>query len=120
MSAPKHTPGPWSVFDDDCEDYGDDGLARMIVSGEGDPNKNEDGLSIAFVIGGMPRDMEDANARLLAAAPDLLEALRPLAECEVIETDAGLLDSDSARYFITMGEIRAARAAIAKATGTDQ
>ncbi len=41
---------------------------------------------------------------------EVREGLRPLADCEIIETDPPLLDSDIGRYPFTMGEIRAARA----------
>jgi len=40
----------------------------------------------------------------------LEEALRPLAECEIIEPDVPIPDDHGARYFITYGEIRRARA----------
>jgi hypothetical protein len=49
---------------------------------------------------------------LLSVNAALVEALKPLAECEIIDCDVPLLDSDSSRYFMTMGEIRAARAAL--------
>lgn len=66
MSAPKHTPGPWTnspprvSLDGDCFVYGPEGLA------------------IARVYGVCPRDTDarEANARLIAAAPELYEALK--------------------------------------------
>jgi hypothetical protein len=39
-------------------------------------------------------------------------ALKPLADCEIIEPDVPLPDGNIARYPFTMGEIRAARAAL--------
>lgn len=71
---------------------------------------------------GLPRHIGVGNAfegfdDFCALRDELLAALRPLAECEIIDLDVPLLDSDSARYFMSMGEIRAARAAIAKALG---
>lgn len=52
-----HTPGPWHVYRDEIND--------------------EDGLTVAHAVRFVPpyRAQSDANARLLAAAPDLLEAL---------------------------------------------
>lgn len=67
MTETKHTPGPWSF---EMQEFG-----AVIVS---------DGSSIATafaskVISGAELPME-ANARLIAAAPDLLEALKELVE----------------------------------------
>jgi len=52
----------------------------------------------------------DANARLIAAAPDLLAALKGIV--------AGVNDAHDSRPLIRAAEVRAARAAIAKAEGT--
>ena len=54
MSAAKHTPGPWTVESNDT---------RYIVGG---------GYWIAQMHGGN----SEANARLIAAAPDMAKALR--------------------------------------------
>ena len=51
---------------------------------------------------------------LTAEIRGLREALGPLAECEWPEGCEGNPDSDSARYFIRWGEIKAARAALAQ------
>ena len=65
---PKHTPGPWTYDKYECA-YG-----RDIYAGDvwvGDAKGPHDGVSIRF-----PTSEEcEANARLIAAAPDLLEAL---------------------------------------------
>ena len=67
MSA-KHTPGPWTVYDPEMPDteatYGIDGPQGQPVVYFG-LTKN-DGINLL------------ENARLIAAAPDLLEALRSL------------------------------------------
>lgn len=88
MSAHKHTPGPWCV-----EGVGIRALVRAGTSGV-----------IVAVRHRLSAQENEANARLIAAAPELLEALENiLSNC---------LDSD--------GLSRAyenARAAIAKATG---
>lgn len=59
--ADKHTPGPWSY----------DSIVIMVA----------DGSSIGEMspgVPGMSRDEAEANARLAAAAPDMLAALREL------------------------------------------
>jgi hypothetical protein len=72
MSESKHTPGPWS-FEDDRNDSrfhaADDGCHVII---------GESGLTEALVFGDENEDVLVANARLIAAAPTMLEA------CEVI------------------------------------
>ena len=87
MSATKHTPGPWEVT----------GSGDIVTS---------NGIVIAWtnVLGGME---EEANARLIAAAPDLFDALLTLT---TVVRERVTLDA-------TSPEIRAAESAIAKATG---
>lgn len=58
MADLKHTPGPWKVDEDDD-----------VVSATG--------LWVAFAYGDSEEEAKH-NARLIAAAPDLLEALRAL------------------------------------------
>ena len=92
----KHTPGPWVVAGPNLIDQADAGIWG---SGEFD-----------FVICDMQRDgYEDAeqgaNARLIAAAPDLLEALEYCLDCL---GDEFALPADCQNN---------ARAAIAKARG---
>jgi hypothetical protein len=55
-----HTPGPWSVF--------------KAATENGEFSINATGPYIAETIGGIAE--EEANANLIAAAPDLLEALQ--------------------------------------------
>ena len=102
-----HTPGPWFAYqntidawgvetrrDRDDESWTSTGLGAAIVHGIGDDTERR------------TRGNEEANARLIAAAPELLEALEKLHE----------------RYVMAIGnegpEALAARAAIAKARGT--
>ena len=88
----KHTPGPWvdgQLEDNDCCEVMD-----------------ERGYYIATCHDGVRGERNaDANARLIAAAPDLLEALQELANC-----GAEAWGEDRPCVHI-------ARAAIAKATG---
>lgn len=72
MSDPKHTPGPWGIEQTDTANW----IGPM----------RPDGVKIAEIVADTDRDgltdeaMErnDANARLIAAAPELLEALEVL------------------------------------------
>jgi hypothetical protein len=87
----QHTPGPWKYLRTSGFDYG----------------------STAYWIPGICGNVKDeANARLIAAAPDLLEALSKIeAACAVIpEGLEGYLEPLS-------DALADARAAIAKATG---
>ena len=67
MSAPKHTPGPWLI------QQGDE-WADGIVTLHG---HNEDGTPMYWTVASYNRrrDEAEANARLIAAAPELLGAL---------------------------------------------
>lgn len=95
----KHTPGPWSCIDegrlDDC------------VHSDAGEHVEGDIICLSPILEGYEVSAEnwEANARLIAAAPELLEAamafIAPFDGIEVVQ------DSDIAK----------ARAAIAKATG---
>ena len=82
-----HTPGPWTASEHGA--YADYNGNSTIILG--------DDLRIAVVLGS-DNEETNANARLIAAAPDLLEALEAL-----LEGDFNVAEK--------------ARAAIAKAKG---
>lgn len=86
-----HTPGPW---------HGETITGRHKVWA--DSGLNEDQAVIATVD-------TSANARLIAAAPELLEALNGFEPVDVVNFAAWM-----ERYQVAMNK---ARAAIAKATG---
>ena len=98
-----HTPGPWAIVDRD------DALVIQTES----PSKTKYGASRYACLSGFDRHDEKqyaeakANARLIAAAPDLLEVLQEL--------------SDSAKYWseydVPVGIVDRIRQAIQKATG---
>jgi hypothetical protein len=88
-TAVKHTPGPWII----------DGYGTIKA-----PN-HETVLVEGVALPSVSTVESIANTHLVAAAPDLLEALKALV--------ANLSDGD----FISETRIDAARAAIAKATG---
>jgi len=96
----QHTPGPW---------YRDPYAENDIVSGT-----PEDGASICTMWEDGYKDEAQprANANLITAAPDLLEALEDLVT---------LVDFIADEYDLSrMSETKAARAAIAKAKGEDR
>jgi len=68
MSEAKHTAGPWRTFNG-TDVYPDDGDTAAM--------KHIADCSMAGSIGG---DEQNANARLIAAAPDLLDALQHLSD----------------------------------------
>jgi hypothetical protein len=74
MSESKHTPGPWEVSIGD--DYG--------ITAEAYPKeyshsfKSDDLGYLLALVGNRAEDFGKANARLIAAAPDLLAALEAL------------------------------------------
>ena len=90
----KHTPGPWNFAKSDID-------GRYSIYGNGP-------LAYCGDTGAVNGDGE-ANARLIAAAPDLLVALKAL----VGEADLGEVDLDDD----DRAKLEQARAAIAKATG---
>ena len=98
----KHTPGPWEKVD------GTDGITRGIRGWHGPESVNVinwNGISRATSVTGQ------ANARLMLAAPDLLEAL-VLLEAEMVASG-----NAHAKDFGWKPAIEKTRAAIAKATG---
>jgi hypothetical protein len=69
MGATKHTSGPWTI---ECgKNY-----SNEIV---GKSKTGKDWVLARTTAAKVGRDQDDANARLIAAAPDLLEALKTLA-----------------------------------------
>lgn len=103
----KHTPGPWLVKSDPIRF---DTLSTVV----GGVKKKAKGIERQMIVqvGGWAEWREqEANARLIAAAPDLLEALKALTnsldEHDLLHDDQRLAFGDSL-------------AAIAKATGEKQ
>jgi len=82
----KHTPGPWNLYPNNASDWV---VRKMFPDGQ-------ESHEIARCQSGMD------NARLIAAAPDLLEALKEIEE-----------------HTMDLGAIECARAAIAKAVGEE-
>ena len=90
IKTTQHTPGPWVVYDDS----NDGKTNRMEIAARG--------KTVARIYHSVPEE-DWQNACLIAAAPDLLEALQNLVNGN------GFAPSES---------LKKARAAIAKATGS--
>jgi len=114
MTEAKHTPGPWDQVPEGdnwiwlFHEPSQTRVARVVLySGKEDENRD--------------------NARLIAAAPDMLEALKPFTRLlDVVEHMGGPTITETVCEFeshvagigrLTMSDLRAARSAIAKATG---
>ena len=103
-TRPSHTPGPWDV-----EPKG----SRNFVDGAA-------GLAVAYLgwAGVRERSEIEANARLIAAAPELLEALAGCADAlREAGKDFARANKLAARPNLYELHERNARAAIAKAKG---
>lgn len=103
-----YTPGPWKVAPDSGTTvYGDDdGAVRTVVADT--------------CARGKPDEQERADARLIAAAPDLLAALKKAVQTIRAFDALGLSDSDVApswRAYQQSPEMRQINAAIMKAEG---
>lgn len=94
MSDTKFTPGPWSFVPSIPEE----GVECFWI---------ENGVQQITSINGPQNDGQEANARLIAAAPDLFEALRMIAA----------RDAHRGTVLLDVEEMDVVRAAIAKATG---
>ena len=95
----KYTSGPWWVYDNGYRYPGIESMDTSIVIHGMEP-ESERG------IGGKDKEQSIANARLIAAAPDLLEA------CQLI------VDADEYQSVVIATEaIKAAKVAIEQAIG---
>jgi hypothetical protein len=110
MTTTQHTPGPWAVLDDDGyvgvpfipiqTDKPAGAPWTLICEVRGNGNDNDPDLGL--------NDEDRANARLIAAAPDLLTALK---------LALPILEGANAKCTGETAFIRRVRAAIAKAEG---
>lgn len=99
MDKPGYTKGPWFLINDHC------------VGGPIEPGWEEAGCGVAHC-GMRARTAEEAtaNARLIAAAPDLIEALQ-----DILEYSGGAASALDDEYVMDR-----ARAALSKALGEGQ
>lgn len=117
----KHTPGPWKVR------TLDDSLGTIDTSDDTTSIAQAFDLSFQDRIAGSPE--RKANARLIAAAPDLLAALEDLLGCpycldEATVSKEGLEETMKARPYqvvvnmsVSLQRLRNAQSAIYKAIG---
>lgn len=106
MSEAKHTPGPWYTGEPFAAFEG--GTLRFHIS-QADgapytPHYSDVAHLVAETVCGERLEIQRANARLIAAAPELLSALQMIVQLNPA---------------MPMGVIEDAEAAIAKATGNE-
>ena len=112
----KHTQGPWMIYDDgDGEDSSD------IINVWIDDRDGGEKYDIAAMLLDRPVGERKANARLIAAAPDLLAALEGLVswfgEVNYDAFDSGEIDESQLDWLGLHKVLDRATAAIAKARG---
>lgn len=99
MNEPRHTPGPWEV--DDCGNICGGGAALAAVYGAEDfpclPEEDYDAVNVECA----------ANARLMAAAPDLLAACEKALEFWHSDHPNDTGEAMDAREFIRRAVARA-------------
>lgn len=106
MNTTNHTPGPWLAHID--IDSNDSGLSDIRIVESKTETENLPPLTIAVLNQNMGKEAQ-ANAHLIASAPDLLEALRFLL-ADYIAIQGNKLTGSSV-------PIEMAQAAILKAEG---
>lgn len=99
-AALTHTPGPWTTHP------ARDGSGDIGIKSAGPQNIHAECFAEFWRAGEFCREEAEANARLISAAPDLLEALKAL-----VHPDG---------FDVSPENLAAARAAILKAEGRDQ
>lgn len=106
MNETKHTPtpGPWYTGEDTVS------LANRAFIGIGNGASH---VGYASITSACRMEEAQANARLIAAAPELLEELQALVKCFW----EGRPKKDVKRDYHLMVQVEAARKAIAKAGG---
>lgn len=109
----KHTPGPWVT-------YGDMARIKAVVDGStiADAYWSGDDKTSAKVTSEQMTEA-NANARLIAAAPDLLRACQELSDSDPLDSEWGYCSCCKAnpRRHLDDCALALARAALAKATG---
>ena len=98
VEAVRHTPGPWGNNKWNCHEHQISALGSTVAL-----------VSHSSAV--ISEESADANARLIAAAPDLLEALFRLLDCPDVQMDDTEPETDAA--------IQQANAAIAKVEGRE-
>ncbi len=107
----KHTPAPWNVEFSDDDPYGD-----ILIRGN---RRNIAKLWLDDAPVPAYNEQQKANAKLMASAPELLEALKEIVNCEInrrsdLET---LSKRPNSLYTFSDARVKKAQAAITKAEG---
>ena len=103
-----HTPGPWAYDADSCEVFGTTedrscGWVAKVVGGDSNDCR-------------LPDDERVANARLVACAPEMLDALRMAADA--LDLAQAQVDSENDRHNLCK-RLVAVKRVIAKAEGSE-
>lgn len=119
MTEPKHTPGPWQAIEISWErslvvDEDSARIALVYIRDEAD-EETQDKFEV----------IKNANANLMAAAPDMYEALEEVIKIynfkEMVRTDKTINsprdDPDRGKIFFTYNDLSKARNALRKARG---
>jgi hypothetical protein len=107
MTKAEYTPGPWEIDDTAPNSY-----LRIIGNIDGDAYDDGSPRHIyTHVCDVLDNEQEEANARLIAAAPELLDALE-----ESILAMQKVYDQSEMAH-VVMDELERAKAVIAKARG---
>ena len=121
MTETAFTPGPWIAGEID-ENLGYDCMTAGVRAGPVVLDAADYGQTRCD---DLPHYIEEkmlADAHLIAAAPDLYEALSPLEELatqQAADAPEWYAD-DGVKVYLTIGELRRAVAALSKARGEDQ
>jgi hypothetical protein len=109
MTKPKHTPGNWLIEFQDYDPAHNEGPMWTVYVDSPRPDLSEKHIATMGIQG----EEDKANARLIAAAPDLLAALRYFATL-AHPANGETFDTE------TVGRmLGAARTAVARAEGRD-
>lgn len=106
MTEAKHTPGPWHWVDRGHY-YRLETLDGYEIADDG---------SSCGEYGGWMYSPDEPNARLIAAAPELLEALQEAIDCGMVPSSS-CSDGGASKYSRQVQVADMIRAAVAKATG---
>jgi hypothetical protein len=112
VEAPKHTPSPWTIIPAVAYDGDDDDLAGAYTSPAGIEGSDGNPVCVFGTAEGSGTLFEnEADYSLIAAAPDLLEALKAL-QLQALQSDVNHPSNEWG-----MEALALAHAAIAKAEG---
>ena len=120
----QHTPGPWTVGDQYPAPYGSEECFQIELRGTTWPDGSTPLLAVV-VNENVSDSTTQANARLIAAAPDLLEALKAIlggSEYRESQSEIRQLDGESyedAERRAKIDSVKQARAAITRAEGRE-